>query len=475
MVLVQSTASRLTVAFACDLSASAGVRPGITLAEARAICSGLIWFDHDATEDAKSLHRLAQWMIRFSPAVAVEGTDAILLDVTGSERLFGGFERLTRLVVTGLTGLGFSVHVATAPTLGAAWAIASFGESGAIISQDGLRKSLDPLPIAALRLSDEVIAALQALGIRRIDQLLNLPRRALPARFGTSVLTRLDQALGLVDEPLVLVRRRQQIRATLEFETSVESLEMLWEALKRVLTSVSTELREQCRGAKRLALDLTASKARFIRKEIHLSRASANSSVLFNLLRCASETVNSDTGFIALTLTVLASEPLTPEQLCIFGEESRAAEMEFGHLMERLRIRLGAGAVLTADLAASHLPERAFRLSDATETVLTPHKNRAEGRKLKSRPLHLLPKPAEIHCTVAPSVLGAGEPLIFTYNGTAYRIVQASGPERISGVWWEGRNKTRDYFDVEEEAGRRFWIFRVAETRRWFLHGVFDC
>jgi len=73
---------------------------------------------------------------------------------------------------------------------------------------------------------------------------------------------------------------------------------------------------------------------------------------------------------------------------------------------------------------------------------------------------------------VSPSHDAEGSPVSFTHEGTVHAVVHVVGPERIAGVWWDGHDKTRDYFDVEDTTGQRFWIFRVVQTGRWFLHGV---
>ena len=92
-----------------------------------------------------------------------------------------------------------------------------------------------------------------------------------------------------------------------------------------------------------------------------------------------------------------------------------------------------------------------------------------------ARPLHLLPTPAEVRVTVNPYDDQFGRPMQFVAAaGRVHRLAHVVGPERIGGRWWDGHGKTRDYFDVEDDAGRRFWLFRVNETRRWFLHGRFD-
>jgi hypothetical protein len=312
----------------------------------------------------------------------------------------------------------------------------------------------------------------------------------------------------------------------------VESLETVWEAFRRLLDQVIHELRRRGCGAKTLAVDFLPADAPVIRKTIHLSRPTRDAAGLMNLLKCACERVGEGTvrrrdveterrrdgetrslrsgqaprrsdeategqrdgepekrrdegakrrrhevvegrreGFIGLVLCVAEFEPLGDEQLDLLDGESQVAELELDHLLERLRARLGEGGVLAARLAESHLPERVCTFVPAeTKSKI----NNLESRIAPPRPLHLLPEPEEIRCMVSPSPDHQGRPLSFTWGRQVLRLTSASGPERISGMWWEGRNKTRDYFDVEETTGRRFWIFRVVETRRWFLHGVFE-
>ena len=75
---------------------------------------------------------------------------------------------------------------------------------------------------------------------------------------------------------------------------------------------------------------------------------------------------------------------------------------------------------------------------------------------------------------VSPSHDRDGRPISFTLDGQVHRLAHAIGPERIGGQWWEGHRKTRDYFIVEDEEGLRFWIFRVMQSSKWYLHGEFE-
>lgn len=497
LVLVDRTQTRLTVAHACPQAFAGGASPGMTLAEALATCPGLTHADHAPRQDLQSLHRLACWMVRFSPAVAVEPPDALLLDITGSKRLFGGYDRLLARVADALGKLRLAHQAAIAPTPGAAWAMASFFPesqdcervkgsaanaplphgrgSFILINPAELSTLLAPLPVESLRLPKDVIQTLHAVGVRQVNELMSLPRSALPSRFGASVLTRLDQALGHAPEPLVPVRSRQAVAAELELEYAITSLEQLWEVLARLVHEVSQELRRRGQGAKKIRLDLRSDDKTSVHREILFSEPTANPATLFNLLRCASEEMKCDIGFVKIMLAVPISEPLATEQFELLEHESRIAEKDFAHLVDRLKLRLGNDSVCTPRLVACHLPERAFGLAEVTLNRPGRAKLAGESSPSKARPLHLLALPSEVHCMTSPTSDGGGLPLSFTHQGRSYRIVQARGPERIAGMWWEGRNKTRDYFDVEESTGRRFWIFRVAETRKWYLHGIFDC
>ncbi len=494
------------------------MRPGITLTEARALCPGLAHDDYQPDKDLKSLESLARWMARFSPAVAVEPPDALMLNVTGSERLFRGMDRLARLASEALTRLNLGHGIAIAPTPGAAWALASFGRGG-VFSPEQIPDVLAPLPVEALRLESGLADAFGALGVETVGQLMRLPRESLPARFGASVLTRLDQALGRSPEPLVPVGHSDPIVAGFDFDgMAVDSLETIWLVFQRLLAEVLAELRRRGCGARKLLADYLLPRAAPVRKTILLSRPTCDASSLFNLLRCATETVKQGDGFAGLRLSVPLFERLTQEQLHLLDHETQAAENEMGHLIERLRVRLGEGAVLFPKLVESHLPEKAFRYAEAEgesgesgvgrgliSSPGTPafgseaQARRGEGKgggflclagsqeevvgsvgggsahnHSAPRPLHLLPTPVEVLCTALPSGEFEGIPVSFTYGATVFQVARAAGPERISGIWWEGRRKTRDYFDVEDTTGRRFWVFQVAETRKWYLHGMFD-
>ncbi|HSI36243.1 MAG TPA: hypothetical protein VK986_21850, partial [Tepidisphaeraceae bacterium] len=162
-------------------------------------------------------------------------------------------------------------------------------------------------------------------------------------------------------------------------------------------------------------------------------------------------------------------------------------------LTERLTVKLGDGALVAVDPVESYIPERAFkgsRIADCgsrigkratraprssrKSAIRDPQSEMSPTHEPAHRPLLLYPVPREARVMVRPSHDLDGAPISFALDGRHRRIVHAVGPERLAGAWWLGRDKTRDYFDVEDDAGRRWWLFRVAQTSRWFVHGEFE-
>jgi protein ImuB len=503
VVLVKTVATRQLVAALSDAAWGKGVRPGMTLAHARALCPGLRHEAYEPLKDLRALRGLARWMMRFSPVVAVDVDakeperyrPAVFLDVTGCERVFGGFANLIEQVDEAMRMMGVSARIAIAPGMGAAWAIASTGEeNGRIVPAEKLREALSPLPVGALRIEEEAEGTLFHLGVETIGQLLALPRSSLPARFGETLLRRIDQALARLDEPLESIAWEGPVEARVDFEGVVDALEAIWLTFRDLVNRVVADLARRGAGARKLEVEFCRAYADSLRREILLSRPSRDPSNLFNLMRCAMEAMEGEArrsvqkrlkksksqlahqaigenftsdGFTGIRLRVAVWERVTDEQILLHGGEEQEGAAELDHLIERLVLRMGTEAVAQVRLIESYVPERAYRPCAVKEAG-------GAAATMLTRPLHLLDRPTEIQAIVTPSHDRDGRPIAFTYEGVQRRVVHCVGPERISGQWWEGHCKTRDYFGVEDETGRRSWVFRVHESNTWFMHGEYE-
>jgi protein ImuB len=498
-VIVRTIAMRQEILFVSESALNAGIRPGLTLTEARALRANLIDIEHDPARDARATEALARWMMRFSPLVSL-ADDSIYLDLTGCDRAMGGIAKIVGDVTAALRRFRLCAGVAVAPTPGAAWAIASFGQTGSIIPPDQVESALAPLPVAGLRLDEALRQSLHHLGIETIGQMMKLPRAALPSRFGPVLLERLDQALGRISEPLTWLPWRTCIEAKMEFDGPITSWEAVWMVFQRLIGQIVAELVRRGCGARRIEVEFFRADKQIIRQPILLSRPSRDEKKLFNLIRSATENVDGgDDGFLAIAMHSPLIEPLDAEQIALLGADQYEAQIELASLLERLSVRFGEGILSQAELVESHIPERAFAIGAGRMRIhheaakntkqfwseenhsRSEHDTKTKDSSCSSwlsgsfspRPLQLLGRPMEIQTVVSPSEDRDGHPILFRRGGQVHRLRHAIGPERIAGQWWRGHDKTRDYFDVEDEAGRRYWLFRVNETARWFVHGVF--
>ena len=465
------------------MSAVAGVEglaPGMTLADARALVPGLVVEAADPQGDARALAALADWCIRFTPWVALDGADGLVLDVSGCARLFGGEAALLGRVVAALNRFGFTVRAALADTPAAAWAAARFARSAdpTIVPPGGAEAMLGPLPVAALRLPADTVAGLERLGLRRIAAVAALPRAPLVARFGAAVGRRLDQALGCEAEA---ISPRRPVPAYLARRVFTEPLidhAGVAAAAVGLIAELTGRLEAEGRGLRRLELALyrvdggrrvaVVGTARATRDPVHIER----------LLAVKLEALELGFGVEAMTLAAPATEPLASVQASFAPDGIGADAGDLAALVDRLAQRLGPANVVRLAPRASHLPERAVAAVPAMAPAA------ADGwRADVVRPLRLFTRPEPIE---AVAMVPDAPPVQFRWRGRTHRVARAAGPERLAAEWWRAPradtydpNDWRDYYRVEDAAGARFWLYRHGPygprgAARWYLHGVFS-
>src|SRR5690349_11081389 len=232
---------------------------GELLSSARAKIVDLQVYDADPIADAVALRKLAFWAMQYSPNVAVwdeaSGADGLFLDVTGAAHLFGGEERLLADLEHRLRNFGLYPRLAVAGTAGAAWALAHYGKCHRLINPSGAeRKAIENLPLAALRLPDETLAVLRRLGFRRAGELIDQPRAPFAARFDARLLSRLDQALGRIPEPLLPVMPPPIYRAQAQFMEPILEQEQVLEVARRLLQRLMSDLARNAVGVRVLRL-----------------------------------------------------------------------------------------------------------------------------------------------------------------------------------------------------------------------------
>ena len=447
----------------------AGLRPGMPAAQAMAMVPGLHLAPAEPEADAAALARLGLWCLRYAPLVALDPPDGLLIDVAGAAHLLGGEAALQADLFARLERTDFNARLALADTPGGAWALARFG-AGGIVPPGGLADVLAPLPVAALRLPPEIVAALRDVGIERIGGLMQAPRAPLRRRFGPEPLLRLDRALGTEPEPLAFLTAPDTPQAAARFAEPIGSAEVMERVMADLCARLVPDLERAGLGARRL--DLVFRRVDRLDQAIRVgtARGSRDAAHLARLLTERLPRIDLGFGIEEMVLTASRTEPLAERQLsgAVLGQGPEIADL--AALVDTLRLRLGEGRVYRLGPVESDLPERAVRRVgplSAPSGALWPAD--------LPRPARLLDAPEPV---AAMAEIPDAPPLFFVWRGARHRITRADGPERILSEWWvaDGEaDRVRDYYRVETEAGERFWIFRdgpMEAEGRWWLHGL---
>lgn len=454
-----------------------GLRRGMGLADARAMHPQVEVVEADAPADRRLLEGLADWCDRYTPLVSLCGEDGLYLDITGCAHLFAGEEAMLRDVTERLFAQGFEARVALASTPGTAWAASRF-ISAVVIPPGGEREALSPLPIAALRLETDVRERLEGVGLRDVGAVMAVPRAPLARRFGSGLLLRLDQALGHVEEP---VSPRLPL-PLLAVERHLVEPAVLTSDIERLVLLLSQTLKEDLErrgeGARQLQLALFRVDGMVHRIDVGASRPLRDPQMICRLFRekLALADIDAGFGFELVRLSAVATATFDAEQTDL-AAGSTGDPAGLAIFADRVSARLGGAALAIPQLVASHLPERAVALRPFEEMPARPMEPAA--LVVPERPIRLFARPEPIE--VAAAQVPEGPPQRFRWRRVLYRVVSAEGPERIAAEWWrDGEDApTRDYFRVEDEDGRRYWLFRLGlygETEappRWFMHGLF--
>lgn len=510
--------SRQIIIAANSAARRAGIMPGQTLADARAIAADLVTAPADAAADRRTLVHLAGWCRRYAPWTAVAHTQAntvggtarnhatgepgLWLDVAGCAHLFGGEEALARAVVSDLARAGFAAHAGLAGTPGAAWALARAGRpptpGAAVISPPGKdRAALAALPVAALRLDAIIVETLCGLGLRRIGDLYPLAadatgRADLARRFPAQLLARLDAALGHVFEPISPTAPRSRHLSRFTAPEPVRDGPAISRILVRLAEGLAALLAREGLGARQIAFAAFRADGRRTRLVVGTARPSAEARTLAALAGFRLDHLDIGPGADAFTLEALTVEPLRVHQGQL-GSNTTTPDADLNALaplVERLAARLGGECIGHLALRPNHLPERAQQFESAVEdSVQAMSPDGPDDGPALTRPLRLLARPEAV---AAQSHVPEGPPAWFLRHGAEHRVARADGPERIALDWWRLpgwqadagappvgiEDRVRDYWRVEDTRGRRFWLYRDGPWRagvpeRWFLHGVF--
>ncbi len=533
-------------------AARLGLYPGMALTDARAMIPELSVHDADEKADMRLLERLADWCERYSPLVALDGKDGLLLDVTGVAHLFGGNKNivipgerkcdstcaregdpvggegrdaseksiarsspvekrhplgplpsLTRTSARELAGddnegfhnelamlqhvchafaaLGFAVQGALASTAAATSALARHAD-GTIASPGEDAKAITPLPIAALAADPTVLHGLRRAGLKTIGAVAARGRGELAARFGQGFVTLLDRTLGRAESPISPRTPLPDCMAERRFAEPVVAEDVIAESIGALATSLGGVLEKRGLGARALAASFFRADGKMRRVGIETAQPTRDAAMVARLfherLAALSDPLDAGFGFDLIRLSAVRTETLQSRVTSFDENENEKREIAF--LADRLAARFGPARILRFHPQDTHIPEAAAVALPAQYSMPA----KASWKRMRvtgeapRRPLRLFAKPEPIEVMAE---VPDGPPVRFRWRRALHRVARAEGPERIAMEWWRTaqRTPTRDYFRIEDEKGRRFWLYRdglyarEATDPRWYMHGVF--
>lgn len=473
-ILIARTGQREVVTAACPVALELGLRPGMAAAHARALVTDLDVRDADPDADRAWLEHLALHAVgHWTPTACRSGKDGLWLDLTGTTHLFGGEARFCRRLLRFLGRLGFTASIAIAGTPGTAYALARYGGEAITLLPPGTEtQAIADLPLAALRLEPEALMSAARFGLERIADLYPMPRGPLARRLGLTTVRRLDQARGLVAEPIVPVVPFEAPRAERRLLEPIGTAEAITQVIGDLVDDLVIILQERGMGLRAAHLTCVIVDGTEQHVAIGTARATRDARHLKRMLGMRIERIDPGLGTEAMMLVAPRVEELRAQTLeAGLGTSDRSPDI--APLIDQLAGRIEPDAPFRLSSHESDVPERAVRRVEALAKPV--------GWSSWKRPVRMLRRPELLSHVVA--LLPDHPPRRFTWRRTDYRVIAGDGPERIHGEWWRKPQEmwaVRDYFRVEAAGGERFWIFRRGDgvdaptgDLSWYMHGLF--
>lgn len=469
---------------------------------------GVAW-EHDPQADREALESQLPACHSFTPLAGIDSTDptrenrdSLFLDISRTCSVLGGVDRVVTDIHDHFTQLGFRTHVRVGQTLGQAWALAHAPRPAVTDPA----QELNALPLTSLQIDTTTISLLQELGIETLGQVLQLPRASLPSRFGPLLNQRVLQLLGHQPETIQVYHAENPWSWNHRLEHASGDLSILQ-------TILCLLLRQAVQALKPRQLGILSAICRFrssqhcLEYPLQLVEPTWDIDYLLQLWDLQMDRTSLPAPLDRVELVVRIAADYRPRQQRLFADPDQEQRTQRTSLVERLSARLGETAVQQLRRQSQALPERTL-VARKRMTLQRSHTQRSSRRSSRQeqgpmsessasplpgsleRPARLYaiprkldlpsrerfylgtPLPASRHAHPTTPT-GAWVPLQFQFVRRLHTVVHAVGPERIESQWWEGLWVRRDYFRVQTQTGHRFWIFRNARDRHWYVHGDF--
>lgn len=466
-IVIEEVRGRPLVYAASAAAESVGINAGMALGAVYALCPHVTVYRYDAHAESHRLEQLALWAVQFTPKLSVQPPNALLLEVRGSLKYFGGLRKLLTTLRDGLTGhWRHSHHMAVSPAPAASILLATVGKTTVVSSKEQLRSALGPLPVRLLPVSEKQLKQLYNTGVRVLRDLWRLPKDSLARRFGADLVRYLDAALGCFPDVRLDFKLPESFAARREWPFEVSDRALLMDIAKELLDEMERFLQSRDACISQCEFVFRHSRLPSTRVAIGVRQPTRDAGHLLQLLHEHLERLSLPAPVIGIELVAADLQTYTARSEALFllpNEPAQQGAVSVDALLERLQARLGREVIRTVRARPDHRPEYAHDFVDKTEKSFAPRGEilHEKTELIRYRPLWLLPAPKPLK----------------KHRGTLWHqgplsIVQ--GPERIQSGWWSGNDVCRDYYIAEDGKGGRLWVFKDLKSQdQWFLHGLF--
>lgn len=452
-----------------NIAQQGGVLPGMRLADAKAILPSIEVLEDKPAREEKLLKSIAEWCIRYTPLVALNLPDGLLLNITGCTHLWGNEAGYVADIISRFKSKGYVVKAAVADTIGTAWALSRYTENYCIVEPKQQRAALCNLPPAALRLDAVTIEKLDKLGFLNIESVLKIPLKELRRRFGGDLILRILQALGDVEEYLKLIKEPEPYQERLHTPELIKTRTGIDIAVQKLLKKICERLTAEGNGVRTAILSTYRTDGKIQHLTIGTNKATYDLAHLFKLFELRLSDIKPGMGIELFVLQIPKIDKVDIKQQAIWKGKINVDDNGIIQLLDKVAGKIGIQAIYRYLPQENYWPERAIKNSQNIKDI-----KQTPWRTDLKRPVNLLkyPQPIQVSAPIPDYA-----PMLFRYKGEVHHVKRSDGPERIEREWWLDEGEHRDYYIVEDQNGYRYWIFRSGHydkaTPEWYLHGHF--
>lgn len=444
IAIVERVSNRQQIRSCNAHAQQAGIFNGMALNSAYAILPSLNAIEYDADREALLLQQAGEWAMQFSSIVCLHGSNHILIEIGGSERLFDSYASLLKTIESELKKLGYLGLMGIAPTPLAANLLARANIRRGVVNTKRLAVVISPLPVGYLELAPDILEGLSRSGIRSIGQLLEVSPASLTRRFGPACCNYLDRLLGRHPDPRTPLRLSDTFTRSTTLPIEVHDTNALQFATQRMINELAAFLIACDRGVNQYTFELQHERHSNTRLELRFLQATSQAKHLHRVLseRLSQTQLPAPVSGLHLSAGTFVE---IERDASDFFLKSRSQQKSLGEVIDKLTSRLGDDAIYTLAVVDEHRPEKAWKKS-------FPEIKEEPADNWPQRPLWLLETPKPVTTNLQ-------------FEGDA---------ERIETGWWDSNDVRRDYFVGKDRHGTRYWVFRDrGKQDSLFIHGIF--